>query len=223
MRRHFKRIGLTDKTIAYTPGARSVFGVHLHKDWWGFDKDWAPVIENVFPSRKFSLSGNPWPKLKPVRFDETISVVNGWFHCTGFGTLQRLFVIILKSLSHQELQTFYLILDAQYHQKLHINSAPRTNAKNFFMKPKSKIFKRRISKMVMSYGHTWVAADALETVIGYEDDRCIVLRQWVSLCTAFFFDMDGRYDGPPRRSWEGAMSRLIDESLFPVCLNLKIS
>ena len=213
VRRKFREIEAQRPAPVTMMRARSAFGVSLQRDWWGRDSEWAHITANLFPTRLFHIGGDPWPKLQAVRFDETISVVNAWFHCTGFGTLQRMLIAILKTLQCADLQTFYLLLDSFDRAGTYANSAPTTNSKNFFMTPKSPSFKRRITKMVSSYGHLFVAADALEMIMGYDNEEATLFRDWVGTCTAYLFDEGSKHGGPPKNKWDSHMRALLRRSV----------
>ena len=160
------------------------------------------------------IDGPAWPVLKPARFDETISVVNSWLHCTGYGILQRMLSYILQDLQHADLQTFYVLLDSYDRDKIFSDSAPKTTADTFFTSPGSTSFKRRVAKMTASYGHMFVAADALEIVLGYRDPSAVLFRDWVGTCTAYLFDMEGKFKAPSKEQWEEHMGELLERSVL---------
>lgn len=175
--------------------------------------EWAPIVRDLFPKRRQFIGGPLWPVLKPARFDETISVVNSWLHCTGYGVLQRMLSIILQDLEHNELQTFYLLIDSYDRDGVFKDSAPKTTAETFFTSPGSVSFKKRFAKMTSSYGHMFIAADALEAVLGYRNPNVLLFREWVGTCTAYLFDMGGKHGSPSKELWDAQMGQLLDRSV----------
>ena len=123
-------------------------------------------------------------------------------------------IAILKTLSCADLQTFYLMLDSLDRAGVYANSAPTTNSKNFFMTPKATSFQRRITKMVSSYGHLFVAADALEMIRGYDDEETALFRDWVGVCTAYLFDEGCKHGGPAKNQWDTHMKKLLTRSVL---------
>ena len=193
--------------------ARSIFGVSNERDWWGRALEWEPIIREVFPRRRVCIGGMDWPPLKPAKFDETISVVNSWLHCTGYGILQRMLSNILRDLRHKDLQAFYVLMDALDRDQTFADAAPKTTAETFYVTQTSHTFKRRVSKMTASYGHLFVAADALEMIVGYQHSSVLLFRDWVGMCTSYLLDMDGKLGGPSKQRWDVHMEILLERSV----------
>lgn len=141
-------------------------------------------------------------------------MVNAWYHATGFGVLQRMVVIILKHLKHTQLQAFFLLLDSFERHKVFKEAAPKTNASNFYILPKSTLLSKQISRMVDSYGNMFVAAECLEIVLGYNHDVVILFRNWVSICVSYLFDLDAEFGAPPREQWDAFAADLLEESML---------
>lgn len=194
--------------------ARSPFGCTGEKDWWGRSALWAGIFKNTLPPRKKRQDSQSNLTFEPPRFDETVSVVNAWYHATGFGVLQRMLVIILKHLEHMQLQTFYLLLDSFDAHQVFRGAAPKTNASNFFILPESTKFNKQISRMVDSYGNFFVAAECLEIVLGYNHEVALLFRNWVSVCVSYLFDLDGDFGTPSRNKWDIFTSNLLTDCQF---------
>lgn len=169
----------------------------------------------MLPKRRASKDSNADLIWSPPRFDETVSVVNSWYHCTGFGILQRMLCIILKHLEHTQLQAFYLLLDSFDRDRIFKEAAARTNSKNFLLGRESTSFSRRISRMVDSYGNLFVACEALEIVMGCECVEVLLFRNWVSLCVSYLFDFGEVTGNSVQTSWEERMTEVLEDSLCP--------
>lgn len=191
--------------------ARSPFGVTGRKDWWGRSKLWDSIFENVLPKRMASTSSRVALPRSPPRFDETVSVVNSWYHATGFGILQRMLAIILKQLTHEQLQAFYLILDTFHEEGVYKEAAAPTSARNFFLTRNSKGFSKRISRMVDSYSNMFVACEALEIVMGEQSREYQLFRNLLSLCVSYLFDFGEAAGISKRKDWEVAVCDILEE------------
>ena len=193
--------------------ARSPFGVTGRKDWWGRSPIWNEIFQEFLPVRTANAkSTDPLPR-NPPRFDETVSVTNSWYHTTGFGVLQRMLCIILKQLTHQQLQAFYLLINAFDEHKIYKGSVAPTNAKNFFISKSSKTFNRRISRMIDSYSNMFVACESLEIVMGHDCEEVLLFRNLHSLCVSYLFDFGEGTGVEVRKSWECKMFELLEEGL----------
>lgn len=193
--------------------ARSSFGIADTKDWWGRSPEWEQIYKDYFPKRLERVGGQELNIQYPAQFDETISVVNSWLHCTGYGILQRMLSYMLRDLNHLDLQAFYVILDTLDRDKVFADSAPKTDSTTFLVKQKSDSFKRQVAKMTASYGHMFVAADALEMILGYTHQNVVLFRDWIGICTAYLFDMDGQHGGPSKERWDEHMKDLLERSV----------
>lgn len=193
--------------------ARSPFGVTGRKDWWGRSKVWNHIFESILPQRKRTEHSVVPLTRTPPRFDETVSVVNSWYHATGFGVLQRMLCIILKHLSHEQLQSFYLLLDSFDRDGVYKHVSAPTNSRNFFLGKHSTKFNRRISRMVDSYSNMLVACEGLEIVMGYDSVEVRLFRNLLSLCVSYLFDFGESSGMSARKEWESAMFDVLEESM----------
>lgn len=193
--------------------ARSAFGVTGRKDWWGRSKIWDKIFDTYLPKRrKDTTTAESLPRCPP-RFDETVSVVNSWYHATGFGVLQRMLCIILKELSHQQLQAFYLLLDSFDKNRVYKDTVAKTNSRNFILHKSSTTFNRRISRMIDSYSNMFVACECLEIVMGYDCTEVVLFRNLHSCCVSYLFDFGEGSDFESKSKWESKMVDILEEGL----------
>ena len=154
--------------------------------------------------------------LDSPRFDETVSVTTSWHHMSAFGFLQRMLCLILRTLTHDELQLFYLSLRCFDKQKIFQGAAPRTNEHNFFTTPQSVTFGKRLPKMTETYARLFVAAAALEVVRGFNDVPVQIFRNWVGMSVALWFDVERDFGAPRKDAWDASMADLLERSLCMV-------
>ena len=198
--------------------ARAPFGSHAEKDWFGRSDEWNDIFGHVIPHRKMGWDaeekeGGDIDWLDPPRIDETVSVTTSWHHMSAFGFLQRMLCIVLQNLTHLQLQMFYFCLRCFDEQRLFVGLAPRTRDENFFLSRDSVTFSRRLSKMTETYARLFVAASALEVVMGFQHEPTKLFRDWVGMSTAVWFDVDGKFGAPGRESWNEGMCRLLNRSV----------